>query len=416
MNTFSQFNFLETLQAALAANNLDTPTEIQSRTIPLLLEGNSVVGVAETGSGKTLAYALPIMHMLKSLENADQAITEDGQPRACIVVPTRELGEQVSRVFKPYTHTTRLRVRTVLGGTAFDVARKNVRGPFEILVATPGRLLKLLDMGAVNLGDVRVLVLDEADQMLDQGFLADVETIVKKCPTICQRALFSATVSPKVESLIRSLFSDAEVIRSEGSHKLVSSLKTINEKVIDGKRLPLLERLLANSVEGGTILFTNTRAQCDKLAAELEKIGHDYVIYRGEMDKVERRKNLKAFREGKIKILISTDLASRGLDIDHVGCVINYHLPQQMENYIHRVGRTARAGRSGLVVNFVTERDESFISKLKGVSASTRGPQGKGETGETWPSAPVFGPKIKIKPRVQSIAAIGSKIPAKKRR
>jgi ATP-dependent RNA helicase RhlE len=415
MSAFSSFDLLDSLQATLKEKELVTPTEIQARTIPALLKGRSVVGVAETGSGKTLAYALPIMHLLKSLENQGQSVSVDGQPRACVVVPTRELGEQVSKVFKPFTHTTRLRVRTVLGGTAFEVARKNASGSFEVLVATPGRLIKMIEMNMVKLGDVRILVLDEADQMLDQGFLPDAEKIIKACPPVCQRALFSATVSPKVESLMSKLFADAEVVRSEGSHRVVSSLKTVNETVLDGKRFPLLERLLAKSVEGGTILFTNTRLQCDKLAGELEKSGRPCVIYRGEMDKIERRKNLKAFRDGKIEILISTDLASRGLDIEHVGRVINYHLPQQMENYIHRVGRTARAGRAGLVINFVTERDEAFVSKLVGVRSAPKGSRSEKESGSSWPSAPLHKARPKIKPLATPVPLTASQIRVKKR-
>jgi superfamily II DNA/RNA helicase len=213
---------------------------------------------------------------------------------------------------------------------------------------------------------------EEVDQMLDQGFLPDAEKIVAACPPERQMAMFSATVSPSVQSLISQQFSGAELVRSEGSHHVVATLKTQNLKVNDGKRLPLLEGLLGERVTGGTLIFTNTREQCDKLARELKKIGHTCAIYRGEMDKTERRANLKLFREGKIELLISTDLASRGLDIDHVGRVINYHLPQAMENYIHRVGRTARAGRKGLVINFVTERDQALVSQLDGVKAKRK--------------------------------------------
>jgi superfamily II DNA/RNA helicase len=186
-------------------------------------------------------------------------------------------------------------------------------------------------------------------------------------------ALFSATVSPAVQQLITTLFADAEVIRSDGHHKVVASLTTTNRTVINGKRLPVLETLLAQAVKGGTLIFTNTREQCDTLAQELKTKGHDCAIYRGEMDKLERRSNLKAFREGHVDLLISTDLASRGLDVEHVGRVINYHLPQQMENYLHRVGRTARAGRPGEVINFVTERDQPLVSQLASVQAAPRG-------------------------------------------
>ena len=371
MNTFTDFGLLPTLQETLVEKQILRPTEIQARAIPALLGGRSIVGIAETGSGKTLAYALPAMHHIKSLEIAGDAITLSARPRALVVVPTRELGEQVTKAFKPFTHTTRLRVRSVLGGTTTEVAKRGLAGAFEILVATPGRLVQMLERRLVDLDDVQMLILDEADQMLDHGFLPDVTRIIQASPQKRQLALFSATVSPAVEKLIADLFSGAEVIRSAGSHRVVPTLTTLQQLVIDGQRFPLLERLLKKKVEGGTILFTNTREQCDKLADQLAAAKIACVIYRGEMDKVERRQNLKLFREGAVDLLVSTDLASRGLDVDHVGRVINYHLPQQMENYLHRVGRTARAGRPGLVVNFVTERDAPLVSQLESVRALT---------------------------------------------
>ena len=375
MNSFADFALLPTLQESLVEKNLTKPTEIQAQVVPALLAGRSVVGVAETGSGKTLAFALPILHRLKTLELQGNPITVYGEPRAIVVVPTRELGEQVAKAFKPFTHTTRLRVRSLLGGTTMEQAKRSLQGAFEVLVATPGRLVKMMEAGFVTLGDVRTLVLDEADQMLDHGFLPDVRRIVKACPADRQLALFSATVRPAVETLIADLFNGAEVFRSVGSHRVVPTLTTTQQTVVGGKRFPLLERLLGKKVEGGTILFTNTREQCDKLADELEQAGWPCVVYRGEMDKVERRKNLKAFREGGVDLLISTDLAARGLDVEHVGRVINYHLPQQMENYLHRVGRTARAGRPGLVINFVTERDTPLVSKLDGVRPAPKASQ-----------------------------------------
>jgi ATP-dependent RNA helicase RhlE len=356
---------LPTLQLTLKEKKLLKPTEIQVKSIPVLLSGRSLVGVAETGGGKTLSYVLPILHQLKTLEAQGDALTEESQPRAAVIVPTRELGEQVSRVFKTFTHSTRLRVRSVLGGTTMEVARKNVTGVFEVLVATPGRLLQMHERKLVKLSHIQILVFDEADQMLDQGFLADAKRIIRECPSERQMALFSATVAPALEEFIATLFADAEVIRSDGSHKTVASLVTENRNIKDGKRFPILDKMLARKVEGGTLIFTNTREQCDKLVSELQQSGHECVVYRGEMDKIERRKNLKAFREEKISLLVSTDLASRGIDVEHVGRVINYHLPQQIENYIHRVGRTARAGRAGLVVNFVTERDQPLMKQVE---------------------------------------------------
>jgi superfamily II DNA/RNA helicase len=367
MSSFADFSLLPSLQATLAEEGLVTPTEIQTRAIPALLQGKSVIGLSETGSGKTLAFVLPALHKLKTLENEGNRITEVSRPRAVVIVPARELGEQVTRVFKPFTHTTRLRVRSVLGGTKFDAAKRGVAGAFEILVATPGRLLQLMDSQLVGLEDVRFLVFDEADRMLDQGFLPDATRIADACPPGRQMALFSATVSPAVQTLMDKLFAGAELIRSQGSHKVVPTLTTINLNVPDGKRMPFLEDLLKKKVEGGTLIFTNTRAQCDDLAELIGKTGRTCRVYRGEMDKMERRANLKSFREGETELLISTDLASRGLDVEHVVRVINYHLPNDLENYLHRVGRTARAGRKGLVINLVTERDAPLMAKLASI-------------------------------------------------
>lgn len=379
MRAFTDFDLLPSLQTCLAEQELTVPTEIQARVLPVLLAGRSVVGVSETGSGKTLAYALPVLHALKRLEEQGQPVADRGKPRAVVIVPTRELGEQVARVFKRFTHTVRLRVRTVLGGTRFEVARANVAAPFEVLVATTGRMLKLLEMGLLDLGDVRTLVFDEADRMLDAGFLPDAERIVDACPPTRQLAMFSATVSVPVQAFVKNRFGTAEVVRSAGSHRTVATLKTVNRKVDAGKRGPLLEQVLAEKVPGGTLMFANTREQCDALAAAVARLGHACTVYRGEMDKVERRRNLEAFRSGAAAILISTDLASRGLDIEHVGRVVNYHLPRELDNYIHRVGRTARAGRAGLVVNFVTERDRPLMQQVE--QRKTAAPVAKAQRG-----------------------------------
>lgn len=367
MTSFIDLGLLNTLVKTLKSKRHFNPTEIQANIIPLIVGGQSVVGVSETGSGKTLAYVLPILHMLKSLEIDGNPVTNENSPRALVLVPTRELGDQVSKVFKSLTHDTRLRVRPALGGMAMADTRKNINGVFEILLATPGRLVQLIESELINLSDVRILVFDEADQMMDQGFLPDSSFVVDSCPKDLQLALFSATVSPTVQELMNELFSQAEVIRSKGSGKVTPTLVTKNLKVEDGRRWPLFEMLIKQKVEGGTIVFANTREQCDKIAKELADKGYECVVYRGEMEKNDRRDNLRKFRSGKVNLLVATDLAGRGLDVEHVGRVINYHLPKQMENYIHRAGRTARAGRKGVVINLVTERDQRLISRPEGV-------------------------------------------------
>jgi ATP-dependent RNA helicase RhlE len=245
-----------------------------------------------------------------------------------------------------------------------------VSAPFEILVATPGRLGQLVESGAVKLADERMLVLDEVDQLLDLGFRPEITRLVEGCPPHRQLALFSATLPAPVEALIAELFPRPPVlVKTKGSHHVVATLKTSNREVVDGRRFPLLEQVLREPVDGGTLIFVNTREQCDKLARELEEADHRCAVYRGEMDKSERRANLAEFREGTVKLLVATDLGSRGLDVEGVARVINYHLPHEMANYLHRVGRTARAGRPGLVINFVTARDKKLIDRLDKVKA-----------------------------------------------
>jgi ATP-dependent RNA helicase RhlE len=369
MNSFAEFGLRPSLLKTLKEKSLLKPTDIQSKVMPLLMSGKSVVGVAETGSGKTLAYSLPLLNLVKTMEDNGNAVSLERTPRALIMVPTRELGEQVSKVLKTLTHDTRLRVRAALGGMPLAMARKNTAAAFEILLATPARLVEMIELELIDLSDVRMLVFDEADQMMDQGFLTASNIIVQACPSGIPLALFSATVSPNVQELMNDLFAEAQVIRTQGSGKVTKTLITKNLIVENGKRWPLFEKLLNQKVQGGTMVFTNTREQCEKVAEELRANGYECAVYRGEMDKNDRRMNLKKFREGKINLLVATDLGGRGLDIENVSRVINYHLPKQMENYIHRAGRTARAGRSGVVYNLVTERDQFLINKLEGKKA-----------------------------------------------
>lgn len=379
-SSFGDFGLLGTLLKSLKTQRLFTPTEIQHNVIPLLMSSQSVVGVSETGSGKTLAYALPILHLLKNLEEEGAAVDEAAAPRAVVMVPTRELGEQVAKVLKTFTHDTRLRVRPALGGMAMEQVLRNISSPFEILLATPGRLAQLISAEKINLKDVRTLVFDEADQMMDQGFLTDSNLIVDMCPEDVQLALFSATISPSVQQLMNSMFAKAEIVRSARAGKTVPTLITKNMTVTDGERWPVLEKVLKQSSEGGTILFANTREQCDKLAALLKEKGYECVTYRGEMEPNDRRKSLKRFRDGEVQLLVATDIAGRGLDVPHVSRVINYHLPKQMDNYTHRVGRTARAGRKGTVINLVTERDAHLIARIEGKKLPPRKGPGAPET------------------------------------
>ncbi len=361
---FADLPLLPSLHGSLASQQLDLLTDVQEQALPLLLDRKSVVAIAETGSGKTLTYVLPVLDRLKRMEDDGNPVTTESEPRALVMVPTRELGEQVAGVFKSLTHATRLRVRSVLGGQKMRMNRESVAGTFEVLVATPGRLERLVQSGELSLAAMRVLVLDEADQLLDLGFVPTVMALVRGVPSQCQLALFSATMSPAVEELVARAFHDATRVTTAGRGKVVASLQTRHVPVPDGRRAEALRAVLRERVEGSTMLFANTRDQCEALATWLREEGWSCVVHRGEMDPVERRRNLRAFREGRVDFFLTTDMGSRGLDIDHVARVINVHLPRELENYLHRVGRTARAQRTGLVVNLVTPRDAPLLAQL----------------------------------------------------
>ena len=365
MQSFSELPLLPSLLASLAEQSLTRPTDIQAQTVPTLLDGGPVVGVAETGSGKTLAYALPMLHRLKVLETAGSAVSTSGRPRGLVLVPGRELGEQVARVFKGLTHGTRLRVRTVLGGSPKQIARQSVSGNFEILVATPGRLLQLLDSRELYLDDLRMLVFDEADQLLDPGFLPVARRVIDESPRTVQLVMFSATLHQTLDPVVDSLFVNAPLrVRTRGSQRVVPTLTVVNRPVADRQRFEVLGALLAEEPAVGTLLFANTRRQCEVVASWLDREGIGYASYRGAMDGQERRANLARFRQGEVAVLLATDLGGRGLDIERVDRVINVHLPQTLGNYLHRVGRTARAGRAGVVVNLVTPRDRKLMARL----------------------------------------------------
>lgn len=366
MPSFHDHSLLPTLIASLTEQGLVTPTPIQTRTIPLSMQGRSLIGIAETGSGKTLAYILPMLHILKTLETEGHPVTTASRPRGLVVVPGRELGQQVSKVFKGLTHGTRLRVRTAFGGTAKQVARQSVAGKFEILVATPGRLLQLADAGELMLDDVRFIVLDEGDQLLDSGFLPKMHRILDHCPITAQRALFSATLSAQLGKAVASLFvKEPELVRTRGSEQVVRTLKTDNRPTVKNQRRPALTAIFERDATSGTIVFVNTRKHSDLVSGWLTEQSIDHVVLRGEMEGKERRKNMARFRDGEVDVLLTTDLGGRGLDIERVTRVINVFLPEGVDDYLHRVGRTARAGRSGTVINLVTQRDHPLMAKLK---------------------------------------------------
>jgi len=365
LSAFSTLPLLPALLESLNTFGFTHQTDIQAQTIQALIDDKSLVGVSETGSGKTLAYVLPMLHKLKTLELNGSPVSKNGHPRGLVLVPGRELGVQVSKVFKSLTHTTRVRVRVALGGSKKKVSRRNVAGAFEVLVATPGRLKQLVASGEVSLDDVRTLVFDEADQMLDPSFLPVAKALLRACPKDVQLVLFSATLSEDMEGVVHGLFRTPPLlIRTRGSQRVVSTLRTVHKQISSHHRYETLVETIAPEPEISTMVFVNTRDQMEKLGKYLKGENIAFTSYRGQMEHQERKANLAQFRKGEVFLLLTTDLGGRGLDIERVERVINVHLPQTMDNYLHRVGRTARAGRSGVVVNLVTQRDRPLIDKL----------------------------------------------------
>ena len=365
MPSFDDFEMQPSLARSLAQQGLTTPTEIQARTLPESLVGGSVLGVSATGTGKTLAYTLPMLHRLKEEELRTHIVQEAGRPRGLVLVPSRELGEQVGREFKKLTHQTRLRVRLALGGTPKRVSRKAVANPFEILVATPGRLRTLEEDGELELDDVAIVAFDEADQLLDPGFLPAARALLDGCRDDAQVLLFSATLPERLHTLVEELLPEPPLlVRTEGAGRLVPTVTVDNRPIEDGDRPDLLVRVLAEAPRTATLLFANTRDQCDAIGTWLDHHRVPHVMYRGEMDRIDRRRNLAAFRAGEVHVLVTTDLGGRGLDIERVDRVINVFLPREPRNYLHRAGRTARAGRTGTVVNLVDARDEALMKTL----------------------------------------------------
>ena len=282
MPSFSEFSLLPSLQATLAELELVTPTDIQEQSIPELLKGQSLVAEAETGSGKTLAFALPMLHQLKELEWTGSHVVDGGRPRGIVLVPGRELGDQVGRVFKSLTHGTRVRVRLAVGGNSKQVASQNIAGLFEILVATPGRLQQLLETSKLSVKDVRIVVFDEADQLLDKGFLPFARKLVRSCRRDVQLAMFSATMKQSLQEVVAEVFREKPLhIKTHGSNRIVQTLRTDNRMVDDGRRVDVLRKVLREDPEVGTLLFANTRAQCGQVAEWLRKLAILVIVIPG---------------------------------------------------------------------------------------------------------------------------------------
>jgi len=359
---FSKFGLAPAVLDGVRAAGYTQPTPIQLRAIPLVLAGRDVIGSAQTGTGKTAAFALPILSLLGQHHT--------GGPRALILEPTRELAAQVETAFRDYARFANLKITVIFGGIGYGRQNDALRAGTDIIVATPGRLLDHLEQGTVRLDKVQFLVLDEADRMLDMGFLPDVRRIVEKCPRQRHTALFSATIPPQIETLIQWAMKNPETIEIGARRSPAETVKHVIYPVADAQKTDLLLELLKRVNYDSVIVFCRTKHGADRIAHTLKRNNHAVAVLHSNRTQREREQALRGFREGRFEVLVATDIAARGLDIADVSHVINYDVPQHPEDYIHRIGRTGRAEASGDAFTIMTAEDtghvfaiERFISK-----------------------------------------------------
>ena len=361
MSSFSNLGLCEPLCRAVHDLDYTTPTPIQAAAIPALLEGRDLVGAAKTGTGKTAAFALPVLQLL----DADGVRRRPGRPRALVLTPTRELAIQIDRSFQQYGVHLDLTGTVIFGGVSQRPQQAALRRGLDILVATPGRLLDLMGQGIIDLGDVEIFVLDEADRMLDMGFLPDVRRVLAALPAKRHTLLFSATMPPDIVALSRGMLDDpvhVEVDRESSTADNIAQRVIFVEK--KGKQA-LLADVVRDSRVKRALVFTRTKHGANRVVKRLQRVGVGAAAIHGNKSQNSRQRALEDFRRGDVTVLVATDLASRGLDVEHISHVINYELPNIPESYVHRIGRTARAGASGLAISFCDEEEVAYLRDIE---------------------------------------------------
>jgi ATP-dependent RNA helicase DeaD len=357
--SFTTLGIIEPLAQALEDVGYETPTPIQVKTLPLLLAGRDVIGQAPTGTGKTAAFALPILQQLDLRDNSVQAL---------ILTPTRELANQVAEAFHSYSKRLgRVRVLPIYGGQPIQKQLERLRGGVQVVVGTPGRVMDHLRRNTLDLAGLKMIVLDEADEMLRMGFLEDVEWILGQAPEKLQTALFSATMPMAIRRVADRYLENPVMVESE--HKTVT-VPTIHQRymqVAEAQKLDALVQLLESVGAPGaaTLVFVRTKLRAAEVAERLQARGYAAEAMQGDMSQVQRESVIRRLRSGQLELVVATDVAARGLDVERIGLVVNYDIPNDDESYVHRVGRTGRAGRSGSAVLFVTPREQRQLRALE---------------------------------------------------
>ncbi len=342
------------LEGVRAAGYTD-PTPIQLRAIPIVMEGRDLIGCAQTGTGKTAAFALPILSRLG----------QHGALRSLVLEPTRELAAQVETAIRDYGRFTNLRTTVVFGGTGYGRQDETLRKGVDILVATPGRLLDQMQRGMIRLDKIEILVLDEADRMLDMGFMPDVRRILERCPRTRQTMLFSATIPPEIEQLCKWAMRTPETIEIGQRRAPAETVTHALYPVASDQKQDLLEELLRRTEYNQVLIFCRTKDRADRVARKLNQEGHAVAVLHSNRTQREREQALNGFRNGRYEVMVATDIAARGIDVEQISHVINFDVPHHPEDYVHRIGRTGRALAAGDAFTIVIAEDLQDIAAIE---------------------------------------------------
>jgi len=366
--TFQELNLIEPILKALKAEGYEKPTPIQAQAIPIVLKKQDLLGCAQTGTGKTAAFAIPIIQLLEQDTNQTKGKIVI---RSLILTPTRELAIQIGESFRAYGKFTSLKYTVIFGGVSQKAQTDTLRSGIDVLVATPGRLLDLMDQGFVDLRYLKIFVLDEADRMLDMGFVHDVKKVITKLPPKRQSLFFSATMPPVIVKLASTILINPLKVEVTPASTTAETIKQFVYMVDKDQKKSLLIHVLKDPAIKMVLVFTRTKHGADKVVKELLKVNIEAAAIHGNKSQNARQNALSNFKTGKIRVLIATDIAARGIDVDDLTHVINYEMPNVPETYVHRIGRTGRAGANGISFSFCDAEEKEYLRDIQKLIGKT---------------------------------------------
>ncbi len=413
---FNNFGLLDPLVKGVLATGYTAPTEIQTQAIPAAVQGKDLIGCAQTGTGKTAAFVLPILNRL-----SHEKLTAHKAIRSLIVTPTRELALQIEKSILGYGRYLSLRALAVYGGVSINAQRNALRRGVDIVVATPGRLIDHMQRGVIDLRHIEVLVLDEADRMLDMGFIKDVRRIVAALPKERQTMLFSATMSPEVNALAAGMLKSPKIIQIGRPRNPIETITQHIYPVPKEQKLDLLLHMLAKSEMFSVLVFSRTKHGADKISHRLERAGVQSVAIHSGRNQGQRQRALEGFKAGRYRVMVATDIAARGIDIHGISHVINYDVPVYPEDYIHRIGRTGRAQATGDAITFVSSSEQEYLHKIEKFTGRRLSPTkcdgfSYGKDDLTQPKPAPKMPTARNKTKTRYAAGAGKAHPSKRRR